>query len=116
MSNAVAAARGGRLIKLDGKEAGTVSNGESGSVAVLLLNNGGSPEPAPVRCNAACVAAMVLPPSFPPTAYARDLVAHAPLPPIASVRDGFALPVPGGGASMLIKLCATAEECAGPVA
>jgi hypothetical protein len=88
--------------------------GGRGSYAVLLLNDGDDLAPMPVRCDANCVAAMVLPASFPAMAFVRDLIAHEPLPPIPNVRGGFTMQVPGGGATILLKLCSTEAECAQP--
>ena len=83
----------------------------AGAYAVLLLNDGS--EEVEVKCDAECVAGMDLPSQFPDNAFARDLWAHKPIGPISSIRSaGFCMSVPGGGASMLVKLCATAAECA----
>eukprot|EP01043_Picozoa_sp_COSAG02_P020792 COSAG02_NODE_1035_length_15053_cov_60.180019_2_plen_291_part_00 len=82
-----------------------------GAYAVLLLNDG--PEQVEVTCDAECVARMGLPHEFPDTAFARDLWAHKPIDAIPSLRSsGFTMSVPGGGASKMIKLCATSTECA----
>ena len=87
---------------------------DAGAYAVLLLNDG--TEEAEVKCDAACVAKMDLPPQFPDTAFARDLWAHKPIEAIPSLRHaGFSISVAGGGASKLVKLCATAAECASAV-
>eukprot|EP01052_Picozoa_sp_SAG31_P026554 SAG31_NODE_2415_length_5732_cov_7.567016_6_plen_290_part_00 len=86
----------------------------AGAYAVLLLND--EREHVEVKCDAECVSAMGLPQEFPDNAFARDLWAHKPIGPFPSVRrEGFSVNVPGGGASKLIKLCATAAECASAV-
>eukprot|EP00041_Stephanoeca_diplocostata_P038582 m.1529821 g.1529821 ORF g.1529821 m.1529821 type:complete len:569 (-) comp25239_c2_seq7:10771-12477(-) len=83
-----------------------------GAYAVLLLNNGAAA--TNVTCDRACVANMQLPTAFPATAYVRDLWAHSALSPVADIRAGLTLPVAGGGASRLLKLCTTAVECSTP--
>jgi hypothetical protein len=86
----------------------------AGAYAVLLLND--ESEQVDVKCDAECVRKMGLPTEFPDSAFARDLWAHRPIEPIPSLRSaGFSMSVPGGGASKLIKLCATAAECASAV-
>jgi hypothetical protein len=83
--------------------------------AVLLLNN--NPNETNVTCDVHCVGAMNLPDEFPDTVYTRDLWAHAPATTIVNLQsdNGFSVLVPGGGASVLLKLCDSEEECLRPV-
>jgi hypothetical protein len=92
-----------------GRPLSSTASPDAGAYAILLLNDGDAR--ADVKCDAACVAAMGLPASFPDDAHVRDLWAHEAIEPIHSLKDGFSISVDGGGTSMLIKLCATAAEC-----
>ena len=82
---------------------------KAGGYAVLLVNDGEAH--AEVKCDVNCVKAMVLPASFPDSAFVRDLWSHEVLQPIAGLRNGFSMAVEAGGASRMVKLCATAAEC-----
>ena len=96
-----------------GRPLSSEASPDAGAYSVLLLNDGSNR--TDVKCDAACVAAMGLPAAFPDTAHVRDLWAHKAVAPIPSVRRGFSVSVDGNGASVLLKLCATAAECANAV-
>lgn len=103
-------ARRGNATAVYGRALGSRLSPAAGAYAVMLLNDGENE--SNVTCDASCVAAMALPDSFPDAAYMRDLWGHTQLAPVASIReDGLSMRVAGGGASLLLKLCATAAEC-----
>ena len=101
--------RGGNITAVFGRPLSSAASPHAGAYAVLLLNDGEGTE---VECDADCVSAMDLPAAFPDTAFARDLWSHTALAPIDNLRKGFRMAVEAGGASRLLKLCATQAECA----
>eukprot|EP00039_Didymoeca_costata_P022146 m.3834 g.3834 ORF g.3834 m.3834 type:complete len:618 (-) comp2840_c0_seq1:87-1940(-) len=86
------------------------SSDQHGAYAILLLNNDNNK--TNVTCDTNCIQNMKFPADFPLNqVYIRDLWMHKSMEGSFNIMKGFEFEVEGGGASMMMKICASQQEC-----